>query len=394
MTLPRNSLDTHHKIYSIVVFIIIYAYMRTLIILLILVVTIVIVVLLVFFKDDSKNMFNFLKKEQKFPDHHHTIDTKYFEEWLEHIEFHHKELKHLKEAVHIHIIWMDSLINAIIINILSGGHVLVEGLPGLAKTKTIHIFSQLLGLDFKRIQFTPDLLPADILGGEIYNAKSQEFDTKMGPIMANIILADEINRATPKVQSALLEAMQEHQVTIWGITHKLPDPFFVLATQNPIEQEWTYPLPEAQIDRFLFKVLVQYPSLADEKKILDTMEKEDFTKIKSVVSHSELVTIKKELDNINISDEIKHYITKLTSITRKEHEYILYGTSPRGSIGLMQASKAIALATGRTYVTHEDVQKVALAVLRHRIILNYQAKLAGLTEDQVLLELFETISLV
>jgi len=368
--------------------------MRTLIILLVLVIVIVLTVLFVFFKDDSKTMFNLFKKEKKQSDHHHRIDTKYFEEGLALIDFHHKELKHLKEALHTHIIWMDSLINAIIINILCGGHVLVEGFPGLAKTKTIHIFSQLLGLDFKRIQFTPDLLPADILGGEIYNSKSQSFDTKMWPIMANIILADEINRATPKVQSALLEAMQEHQVTIGWITHKLPDPFFVLATQNPIEQEWTYPLPEAQIDRFLFKVLVHYPSLADEKGILDMLEKEDLTKIKSVVSHSQLEAIKKEIDDIVISDEIKHYITRLTSITRKEHEYILYGTSPRGSIGLMLASKAVALSAGRNYVMHEDVQKVALPVLRHRVILNYQAKLAGLTEDQVLLSLFEMVSLV
>lgn len=368
--------------------------MRTLIILLVLVISIVVVVLLVFFKEDSKNILNIFKKEQKSSVPHHRIDTKYFQEWLETLEFHNKDLKHLKETLHTHIIGMDSLINAIIINILCDGHVLVEWFPGLAKTKTIHIFAQLLGLDFKRIQFTPDLLPADILGGEIYNSKSQEFDTKMGPIMANIILADEINRATPKVQSALLEAMQEHQVTIWWITHKLPDPFFVLATQNPIEQEWTYPLPEAQIDRFLFKVLVNYPSLADEKKILDTMEKEDLTKIKSVISHSQLTAIKKGIDNIVISDEIKHYITKLTSITRKEHEYILYGTSPRGSIGLMLGSKAVALAEGRNYVTHEDVQRVALPVLRHRVILNYQARLAGLTEDQVLLELFETVPLV
>lgn len=371
--------------------------MRTLIILLALVVTIVIVVLLVFFKEDSQNfgnLFKLFKKQQKSSEHHHKIDTKYFKQWLEMIEFHHTELNHLKEHLHTHIIGMDGLINAIMINILCGGHVLVEWFPWLAKTKTIHIFSQLLGLDFKRIQFTPDLLPADILGGEIYNSKSQEFDTKMWPIMANIILADEINRATPKVQSALLEAMQEHQVTIWWITHKLPDPFFVLATQNPIEQEWTYPLPEAQIDRFLFKVLVTYPSLADEKKILDTMEKEDLSKIKSVVSHSQLAAIKKDINTITISDEIKHYITKLTSITRKEHEYILYGTSPRGSIGLMLASKAVALAEWRTYVTHEDVQKVALPVLRHRIILNYQARLSGLTEDDVLLSLFETVALV
>ncbi len=368
--------------------------MRTLIILLTLVILIVVVVLLVFFKEDSKNMFNIFKKQQKSPDLRHRIDTKYFEEWLETLQFHHPDLKHLKESLHHHIIGMDTLINAIMINILCGGHVLVEWLPGLAKTKTIHIFAELLGLEFKRIQFTPDLLPADILGWEIYNSKSQEFDTKMWPIMANIILADEINRATPKVQSALLEAMQEHQVTIGWVTHKLPDPFFVLATQNPIEQEWTYPLPEAQIDRFLFKVLVNYPNLADEKKILDTMEKEDLTKIKSVLSHSQLNDIKKNIDDIVISDEIKHYITKLTSITRKEHEYILYGTSPRGSIGLMLASKAVALANGKEYVTHEDVQRVALPVLRHRIILNYQAKLAGLTEDQVLLDLFETVPLI
>ncbi len=371
--------------------------MRTLIILLAIVIVIVVVVLLVFFKEDTQNfrhIFNLFNKEKKSPDLHHRIDTRYFQEWLETIEFHHKDLKHFKETLHHHIIGMDSLINAIMINILCGGHVLVEGFPWLAKTKTIHIFAQLLGLDFKRIQFTPDLLPADILGGEIYNSTSQAFDTKMWPIMANIILADEINRATPKVQSALLEAMQEQQVTIGWITHKLPSPFLVLATQNPIEQEWTYPLPEAQIDRFLFKVLVHYPSITQEKQILDIMEKEDMTSIKSVLSHSQLDEIKKDIDKITISDEIKHYITRLTNITRKEHDYILYGTSPRGSIGLMLASKAVALANGKSYVTHEDVQRVALPVLRHRIILNYQAKLSWLTEDQVLLELFETVPLI
>jgi len=325
---------------------------------------------------------------------HHTIDTRYFQEWLHKIEFHTPELKNLKEHIHKYIIGMDDLINAIIINILCGGHVLVEWFPGLAKTKTIHIFSQLLGLDFKRIQFTPDLLPADILGGEIYNSKSQAFDTKMGPIMANIILADEINRATPKVQSALLEAMQEYQVTIGWVSHKLPEPFLVLATQNPIEQEWTYPLPEAQIDRFLFKVMVDYPSIAQEKIILDTLEKDHTHEIKAVITHKELTDLKKKVEDIVISDEIKHYITRLTSITRQEHEYILYGTSPRGSIGLMLASKAVALAEGRTYVTHEDVQRLALPILRHRVILNYQAKLSGLTEDQVLLELFETVKLI
>ncbi len=372
--------------------------MRTIIFLLIVVLIIIFVALFFFLKEDNQN-FRYILSLFKKKKHHtepvqHKIDTKYFQEWLHKLDFHTPELKMLKEHIHTHIVGMDDFINAIIINILCGGHVLVEGFPGLAKTKTIHVFAQLLGLEFKRIQFTPDLLPADIIGGEIYNSKSQEFDTKMWPIMANIILADEINRATPKVQSALLEAMQEHQVTIGGISHKLPEPFFVLATQNPIEQEWTYPLPEAQVDRFLFKVVVNYPSIAQEKIILDTLEKDNIHDLKPVITHKQLTELKKQIDSITISDEIKHYITRLTDITRQEHDYILYGTSPRGSIGLMLASKAVALAEGRTYVTHEDVQRVALPVLRHRVILNYQAKLSGMTEDQVLLELFETVKLI
>ena len=372
--------------------------MRTIVILLAVVLLIVFVVLFFFMKEENQNFRYFLnifkKKHHSSEPSHHKIDTKFFEEWLTSVDFDNKDLKHLKEQIHNHIVGMDELINAIIINILCWGHVLVEWFPGLAKTKTIHIFAQLLGLDFKRIQFTPDLLPADILGGEIYNSTSKSFDTKLWPIMANIILADEINRATPKVQSALLEAMQEQQVTIGWMTHKLPEPFLVLATQNPIEQEWTYPLPEAQIDRFLFKVLVNYPNLAQEKMILDTMEKDRHHEIKSIISQNQLIELKKEVEKIAISDEIKNYITRLTSITRKEHEHILYGTSPRGSIGLMITSKALAFCSGRNYVTHEDVQRVALPVLRHRIILNYQARLAGLNEDQVILELFEGVNLM
>ncbi len=369
--------------------------MRTIIILLTIVIFIVVIVLVFFLKEENQQFLSIFKKHKKPTDSpHHVIDTKYFEEWLQKIEFHHPELKHLKDCIHTYIIGMDDLINAIIINILCWGHVLVEGFPGLAKTKTIYIFAQLLWLEFKRIQFTPDLLPADIIGWEIYNNKTQTFDIKMGPIMANIILADEINRATPKVQSALLEAMQEHQVTIGGITHKLPEPFFVLATQNPIEQEWTYPLPEAQVDRFLFKVLVNYPSISQEKTILDILEKEHIHDLKPAITHTQLVKLKKDINHITISDEIKHYITRLTNITRKEHEYILYGSSPRGSIGLMLASKAVALVEGRPYVTHEDVQRVALSVLRHRLILNYQAKLSWMSEDQVLLELFSEVKLV
>ncbi len=371
--------------------------MRKFIVLLILIVIVVLIVLFVFFKDETYNLkqaLHLFHKKQRPTDLPPVIHTKFFEEWLETLTFHHEQLKHLKSHIHTHIVGMDVLINTIIIDMLCGGHVLVEWFPGLAKTKTIHTFAQLLGLAFKRIQFTPDLLPADILWGEIYNSKSQEFDTKMGPIMANIILADEINRATPKVQSALLEAMQEQQVTLWGTTHKLPDPFLVLATQNPIEQEGTYPLPEAQIDRFLFKVLVHYPTLHQEKQILDTLEKWDTPDIQSVFTHQQLHQLQQQLDTITMSDEIKQYITRLTNITRQQHQHILYGTSPRGSIGLMQASKAVALANGKSYVTHEDVQRVALPILRHRIVLTYQAKLAWLTEDQVLLQLFAGVTLV
>lgn len=370
--------------------------METIVVLLILVIVVVLITLFLLFKHDifhTKAWWHLFHKQQQPSLSPTTIDTKFFETGLQTLDFHHPHLQLLQKSIHTHIIGMDSLVNTIIINLLCGGHVLVEWFPGLAKTKTVHIFAQLLGLDFKRIQFTPDLLPSDIIGGEIYNNKSQDFDIKMGPIMSNIILADEINRATPKVQSALLEAMQEHQVTIGGISHKLPEPFFVLATQNPIEQEGTYPLPEAQIDRFLFKILVKYPNISQEKIILDTLEKESSTPITAVLSHQELIELKNNVNTIQISDEVKHYITRLTAITRQEHEYLLYGVSPRGAIGLMLASKAVAFAEWRNFVTHADVQRVALSVFRHRIALSYQAKIDGLDEDRVLLDLFAQVSL-
>lgn len=269
---------------------------------------------------------------------------------------------------------------------------LIEGVPWLAKTKTVHTFADILGMDFKRIQFTPDMLPADILGVEMYDNATKSFEAKLGPIMTNIILADEINRATPKVQSALLEAMQEQQVTIGWKSFKLPDPFFVLATQNPLEQEGTYPLPEAQIDRFLFKILVSYPNLHEEKKILDGMERDQNIQVKKIISHKEFYALKQWVQEVIMADQIKQYITKLIEATRI-CEQLAYGSSPRWSIGLMNASKAVAFCEGRDYVTHDDVQKVALTVLRHRVILSYEAKMEGLHEDQVLLELFKTVKL-
>ncbi len=320
------------------------------------------------------------------------VDTKYFTEWLGRIHFHHHDLTALHAEIHKKIIGMEAFINAIILNMLCDGHMLIEWVPGLAKTKTVHTFADIVWMEFKRIQFTPDMLPADIVGVEMYNNETKEFEAKIGPIMANIILADEINRATPKVQSALLEAMQEQQVTIGGTSFKLPEPFFVLATQNPLEQEWTYPLPEAQIDRFLFKILIGYPTPHDEKKILDEMEHDTQTKVSKIISHKEFFALKEWVQAVAISDQVKWYITRLVDATRN-CEHLSYGASPRGSIGLMNASKALAFCEGRDYVTHEDVQRVALPVLRHRVVLSYEAKMEGLEVDKVLLKIFEEVGL-
>jgi len=369
--------------------------MRTIIILAILIVVVVWVFLYFFLLEDENKLKNIFKKSNNLKINHeeNLIDTTLFQKWLSELTINNEELNAIKIELQKKIIWMEDFINLIIINLLCGWHVLVQWVPGLAKTKTIHTFAQILGLDFKRIQFTPDMLPADIVGVEVYNSKTKEFETKLGPIIANIILADEINRSTPKVQSALLEAMQEKQVTIGGKTFKIPEPFFVLATQNPLEHEWTYNLPEAQIDRFLFKILVDYPDMKDEKKILDAMEHDD-VKVNEVISHKQLEYLIKWIENIKISDNVKHYITRLIKKTREKNQNILYGASPRWSIGLMTAAKAVAFVEWREYVTHEDIQKITLAVLRHRIVLSYDAKIQGLDEDQVLLDLFSHVKFV
>ncbi|MFA5748043.1 MAG: MoxR family ATPase [Candidatus Absconditabacterales bacterium] len=350
-----------------------------------------------FILQDNESVQNILSKfknqKPQLP-HNKNIDITNFQIGLSNLKLKNKTLQLIKEEIQKKIIGMDDFINSIIINILCGGHLLVQGVPGLAKTKTIHTFAQVMGMEFKRIQFTPDLLPADIIGVEIYNAKTKEFQAKIGPVMGNIILADEINRASPKVQSALLESMQEKQVTIGGKTFHLPHPFFVLATQNPLEHEGTYPLPEAQIDRFLFKVLVDYPSEIHEKNILDEMENDEKIHLKKVVSLSEFETLKHGVEKVKISDEIKKYITKLINKTREKNQNILYGSSPRGSIGLMLASKALAFVQNRDYVIYDDVQQIALSVLRHRIIISDDAKIQGLTEDQILLDLFSQVYLI
>ena len=294
----------------------------------------------------------------------------------------------LKDNISKVIVGQDDLINKILISIISNGHILLEGVPGLAKTLTINTIANLINADFKRIQFTPDMLPADLLGTLIYNQKTGDFVTKKGPIFSNIILADEINRAPSKVQSALLESMQERQITIGEETFKLDLPFLVLATQNPIEQEGTYPLPEAQVDRFMLKVLVDYPSIEDEKEILNKVAKTNIDrKLKSVVNCKKILDAQALVNEIFISPEILDYILNVVFATRSPEKFrlanlkdlISFGASPRASINLVLAAKANAFINGRGYVIPEDIRYIGKDILRHRILLSYEAEAEEIT---------------
>jgi MoxR-like ATPase len=292
---------------------------------------------------------------------------------LDKIEIRNQVFGQVIEQLHTRIVGSESLINGILICLLTGSHALIEGVPGLAKTKTIKTLSEIVDLDFKRIQFTPDLLPSDIVGIEMLNMKTQNFETKVGPVMAHIVLADEINRATPKVQSALLEAMQEHQITINGVTHPLPQPFLVLATQNPLEHEGTYPLPEAQLDRFLFKLGTDYPSVEQEQNILSLSNTEHKIKIKKILTHSLLKKAQEEVENIKISEDLKRFIVECVHMSR-DSSSILVGSSPRGSLSIMKAAQAVAYLENRDSVSKSDVMQILLEALRHRIILSPQAR--------------------
>jgi MoxR-like ATPase len=288
------------------------------------------------------------------------------------------------------IVGQKNLIERLFVGMLTGGHVLVEGLPGLAKTSTIQALSDSMDTDFHRIQFTPDLLPADVIGTLIYSPKDGTFSVKKGPIFANIILADEINRAPAKVQSALLEAMQEKQVTIGDTTYKLDEPFLVMATQNPVEQEGTYPLPEAQIDRFMLKVKVEYPDRETELNILEKVT-ENVSQVINAVASPEIIKESKELvKHIYMDDKVKTYILDLVFATRNPAEFNLkleglieYGASPRATIALAQASKAMAFLKGRGYVTPQDVKNIAHDVFRHRMHITYEAEAEGLSQDDL-----------
>ena len=275
---------------------------------------------------------------------------------------------------------------------MTDGHILLEGVPGLAKTLAVRTVAKALQLDFRRIQFTPDLLPADVVGTQIYNPRTGDFSVKRGPVFANVVLADEINRAPAKVQSALLEAMQERQVTIGDQTYELPQPFIVLATQNPIEQEGTYPLPEAQVDRFMMKVIVDYPNRAEELTILDRMGTlEPKLDVRPVLAAAELTELRRAVDSIYVDEKVKAYIVDLVQATRKPGEYgleltglIQYGASPRATIALVRAARAQAFLDGRGYVTPQDVKSAAPDILRHRLLVSYEAEAEELKPEDLL----------
>jgi len=300
-------------------------------------------------------------------------------------------ISNIKKEIKKVIVGQDKMIDALLIGLLTNGHILLEGVPGLAKTLTIKTLSQVLNLDFKRIQFTPDLLPTDIIGTEIYDIKSGEFRVKKGPIFANLVLADEINRAPAKVQSALLEAMAEKQITIADENYKLDMPFLVMATQNPVEQEGTYNLPEAQLDRFMLKVVIGYNTIEEEFEVIKRSANESFEEVKEVCDKTKIFQMQEEVKSVHIDDELVKYIVNLVSATRVKHKYIDFGASPRSGISLYKASKAVAYMSGRDYVTPVDIASVVKDVFRHRIVLSYEAEADEITPDRVIEELISTI---
>ncbi len=297
------------------------------------------------------------------------------------------------------VVGQHDLIERLLIGLLTNGHVLLEGVPGLAKTLTVNSLAGALSAQFQRIQFTPDLLPADLIGTLIYNPGTNEFTPKLGPVFSNLILADEINRSPAKVQSALLEAMQEHQVTIGDTTYRLPDPFLVLATQNPIDQEGTYQLPEAQLDRFLFKVIVDYPTMEEERIILDRMATSaPKTKTRPVVDPKTVIASRELVNYIYVDDGVKDYIVRLIRATRFPGEIepalqplIRAGASPRGTINLTLAAKASAFLKGRGYVVPQDIKDLVYDVLRHRILLSYEAEAEEITSEQIIATILERL---
>ena len=297
------------------------------------------------------------------------------------------------------LVGQEYLVDRLLMAILCNNHVLIEGVPGLAKTLAVTTLAKSISASFQRIQFTPDLLPADVLGTLIYNPKTGEFTTKKGPVFANIVLADEINRAPAKVQSALLEAMQERQVTLGDNTYNLDDPFLVLATQNPIDQEGTYPLPEAQVDRFMFKLLVTYPKMAEEKTILRRMATtKQKIEVEPVISPADILRLRSIVDSIYLDEKVEDYIVNIIQATRTPEnyeleisDYLQYGASPRATIFLAMAAKANAMLAGRGFVTPQDVKNIAQDVLRHRVVVTYEAEAEDISSEQIVSQILSAV---
>lgn len=323
-----------------------------------------------------------------------TLHPEVFSSLLDSIPLTHPDIVQWKEHIHSHVVGLDGLIHTLCVGLLTWTHVLIEWVPGLAKTKTVHVLAQLLDVSYKRIQFTPDMLPSDITGSEVYHPETKTFDIVPWPIFAHIVLADEINRSTPKVQAALLEAMQEQQVTIWGKTLPLPSPFFVLATQNPLEQEGTYVLPEAQVDRFLCKVLVTYPSADQEQAMVRMLEQTDTERVEAVMSSAdELLAHQARVKKVTISDALVAYIVRLVDATRQS-SWLRYGASPRASLAMVAMAKALAYMADRSEVEVGDIHAAAVSVLRHRVSPTYQAGQEVGDVDRILQRLLSTVPLI
>ena len=314
------------------------------------------------------------------------------------VERHSAFVGRLRQELATHIVGQQYMLDRLLVGVLANGHVLLEGLPGLAKTTAVNTLAGAMACDFKRIQFTPDLLPADLIGTLVYNPKDGDFTTKQGPIFGNIILADEINRAPAKVQSALLEAMQERQVTIGEKTFKLPDPFMVLATQNPIDQEGTYPLPEAQVDRFMLKVKIGYPSREEERAIMDRIDVLHPKAVDEVITREEILEAREVVNQIYVDDKAKNYIVDIVCATRNPETFgldmkhlIEFGASPRATIYLQQAARALAFLQGEGNVFPNDVKQIAMDVLRHRVKVTYEAEAENITTEDVIRKILETV---
>ena len=315
---------------------------------------------------------------------------------------HQRKIKKVVHEVGKVVVGQDYMVNRLLIGLFTQGHILLEGVPGLAKTLTVNTLADVLHLDFKRIQFTPDLLPADLLGTMIYNQQKSDFEVKKGPIFANMILADEVNRSPAKVQSALLESMQEKQVTIGETTFELDRPFLVMATQNPVDQEGTYPLPEAQVDRFMLKVHVDYPSKSEELEVMRRMSNMTFqSSVDTVLSKEDIFSIREEINHVSISESLEKYIIELVFATRnpkdyglnEEAQYIEFGASPRASINLNLAAKAIAFFDERDFVLPEDIKEIAADVMNHRILLNYEAEADNVTTQDIIVQLLNKVDI-